>query len=279
MYAWSRRNCSSIYSKNTRERNNCGTPEKNQLMKQRVDASLLFVLLRIRYDKSKGGVMMILVIEDDVLMNKGICHALEKEGHEVKSSKSYEEGLKLAIEDKPSLILLDINLKGKSGIELCKEIRKACEVPIIFITARDTEQDMIEGFDAGCDDYMAKPFSLVILKRKVEAMLRRVVKVDEDVLRDGCLVVDYKKKSVAKDGQILKFTATEYKILETLSKNKGQVLTREQLLEKLWDIDGNFIEENTLSVHIRRLRMKLEDDPKNPRWIITVFGIGYTWGE
>lgn len=222
---------------------------------------------------------MILVIEDDVLMNKGICHTLTKEGYQVMSSLTYIEGLRLATQCKPKLILLDINLKGKSGIDLCQEVRKVSDVPIIFITARDTDKDMIEGFDAGCDDYIAKPFSLVVLKKRVDAILRRVGKVDEDILLEGNLLVDYQKKSVLKEGQAIKLTATEYKLVEVLSKNKGQVLTREKLLEKLWDVDGNFVEENTLSVHMRRLRMKLEDDPKNPMWIVTVFGIGYTWGQ
>ncbi|MGL4798978.1 MAG: response regulator transcription factor [Cellulosilyticaceae bacterium] len=222
---------------------------------------------------------MILVIEDDILMNKGICHTLEKEGYQVMSSKSYEEGLSFAISHKPRLILLDINLKGKSGLALCEEVRKVSDVPVIFITAKDTDKDMIEGFDAGADDYISKPFSLVVLKKRVEAILRRAGQADEDILRDGNLIIDYGKKTVAKDGQVLKLTATEYKLVEVLSKNKGQVLTREKLLEKLWDIEGNFVEENTLSVHMRRLRMKLEDDAKNPHWIVTVFGIGYTWGK
>ena len=222
---------------------------------------------------------MILVIEDDVLMNKGICHTLQQKGYEVMGSKTYEEGLARAISYKPSLILIDINLKGKSGLELCRAVRKGSDVPIIFITARDTDQDMIEGFDLGCDDYIAKPFSLVVLKKRVEALLRRAGDTKGDTLRDGELLIDYQKKSVTKSGQPLKLTATEYKLLEVLSKNKGQVLTKEKLLEKLWDVDGKFVEENTLSVHMRRLRMKLEDDPKAPKWIITVFGIGYTWGE
>ncbi|MGL5676569.1 MAG: response regulator transcription factor [Cellulosilyticaceae bacterium] len=222
---------------------------------------------------------MILVIEDDILMNKGICHTLEKEGHEVMSSQTYDEGLKLAINHRPSLILLDINLKGKSGIVLCQELRKVSDVPIIFITAKDTDKDMIEGFDAGADDYISKPFALAVLKKRVEAILRRAGQPDEDLFRDGNLVIDYGKKTVAKDGQTLKLTATEYKLVEVLSRNKGQVLTREKLLQKLWDIDGNFVEENTLSVHMRRLRMKLEEDAKNPILIVTVFGIGYTWGR
>lgn len=223
--------------------------------------------------------MGILIVEDDLLLNKGIAHSLIKEGYNVKSSYSYDEGMSLIKEEPFDLILLDINLKGKSGMTLCQEIRRTSQVPIIFITAKDTEKDMIEGFDAGCDDYIAKPFSLVVLKKRIEALLRRTGKELGDIFTDGELAVDYNKKSVTKKGEGIKLTATEYKIIEMLSQNKGQVLTRDMILEKLWDIDGNFVEANTLSVHMRRLRMKLEDNPKEPKWLVTVFGIGYTWGE
>ena len=223
--------------------------------------------------------MGILIIEDDVLLNKGIAHTLSKEGYRVLTCMDYEEGIKLAKEASVELILLDINLKGRSGLALCKEIRAYSKVPIIFITARDTDQDMVEGFDVGGDDYIVKPFSLMVLKKRVEAMLRRTTKEDSDKLVDRDITIDYMKKCVYKKDELVKLTATEYKIIEILSKNRGQVLTREILLEKLWDIEGNFVEENTLSVHMRRIRIKLEDDCKNPEYICTVFGIGYTWGE
>lgn len=221
----------------------------------------------------------ILIIEDDELLNRGITFALEQEGHGVVCAHSYTEGYSAFAGGGLDLILLDINLPDKSGDALCTEIRKTSGIPIIFITANDTEQDMIKGFQLGCDDYISKPFSLDVLKQRVRAVLRRTGPADKNVFRSGDITVDFHKMTVTKATQSLKMTATEYRLLELFIKNKGQVLTRQTLLEKLWDSDGSFVDENALSVNIHRLRHKLEDDPKNPVYIITVFGIGYTWGN
>jgi len=221
----------------------------------------------------------ILIVEDDELLNRGLAYALEKEDYGVVTAYSYTEGYAAFLNGGLDLALLDINMPGKSGAALCAELRKTSEIPVIFITANDTEQDMIKGFQLGCDDYISNPFSLDVLKQRVKAVLRRVVVVDKDVFSSGNITVDFHQMIVKKDAELVKLTATEYRLLELLVRNKGQVLTRQLLLERLWDASGNFVDENALSVNIRRLRQKIEDDPKNPGYIIMVFGIGYTWGD
>lgn len=221
----------------------------------------------------------ILMVEDDDLLSKGIAFALEKDNHKVFSVYDYQEGYSIFLKDKFDLVLLDINLPDGSGTQLCTKMRQISDVPIIFITANDTEQDMIRGFQQGCDDYIAKPFSLNVLKQRINAVLRRTGIMDKDSIKHGDLVIDLKRFMVLKAGQSVRLTAKEFKLLELLVKNKGQVLTRQIILEKLWDAEGNFVDENALSVNIRRLRQKLEDNPHQPAYIITVFGIGYTWGD
>ena len=221
----------------------------------------------------------ILIVEDDKLLNEGIAIALKKHSHTVKSGYSYQEAFCMFLNNSFELILLDINLPDRSGLELCKEIRKKSDIPIIFITANDTEQDIVNGFMSGCDDYIAKPFSLEVMNRRIQAVLRRIRTEDESTFRSGVIAVNYKKMLVSKGEVSLKLTATEYKLLALLTQNSGQVLTRDIILQRLWDTDEAFVDENAVSVNMRRLRQKIEDDPKNPKYIRTVFGIGYTWGE
>jgi len=223
----------------------------------------------------------ILLLEDDRSLNKGIRIALEKDNHTVVSAFSFFEGVESYAKNKFDLYLLDINLPDGSGLAFCKKIRETVSSPIIFLTANDTEQDMLEGFKAGCDDYIAKPFSIEVLRQKVIAVLRRIDRQDSKAQKFQYkdMEVNFDRMSVTISGRELKLTATEYRLLEYLIINKGKVLTRSMLLENVWDIDGDYIDENTLSVHVRRLRQKIGDDPKNPEYIITVFGIGYTFGE
>lgn len=224
----------------------------------------------------------ILIVEDDRLLNQGIAYMLKKAGYDPISVFTSSEAWEKYMQD-PSigLIVLDINLPDGSGMELCTQIRLGSEVPIVVLTANDTEQDIIQGFETGCDDYIAKPFSVEVLKQRIQAVLRRVKKEGRGANRflSGELVIDYDKMTLTKAGTPIRLTATEYKLLELLTRCQGQVLTREMIVEKLWDIDGNFVEANALSVNIRRLRQKIEDDPKHPVYIQTVFGIGYTWGS
>jgi DNA-binding response OmpR family regulator len=222
----------------------------------------------------------ILIIEDDTIINNGIKVYLENHGYETVSAYTTAEA-KNALKIAFSLILIDINLPDGDGLNLCQAIRQTSDVPIIFLTANDTEENMIAGFEHGCDDYISKPFSVSVLEQRIKAVLRRsqVQTQSFELFSYKGLMVDFKRMSVTSDGAPVKLSATEFKLLRLLIKNKGQVLTRNTLLEKIWDCDENYIDDNTLSVHIRRLRQKLEPNPKNPQYIITVFGIGYTFGE
>ena len=221
----------------------------------------------------------ILIVEDDKILNRGVAFVLRKEGYEVVSAFSKEEGRSYIFNGEIDFLLLDINLPDGNGLELCREIRNVSNFPIVFLTANNTEEDMVKGFELGCDDYISKPFSVEVLKYKVNAILRRKNLRDENVFSYKDLKISFDKMEVMINEKEVKLTATEYKLLELMVKNKGKVLTKDILLEKLWDNSGNFVDENTLSVNIRRIRKKIEKDPKNPEYITTVFGIGYIFGE
>ena len=221
----------------------------------------------------------VLIMEDDRMLNRGVSIALKKEGYETISAYSLLEGRQSIMNNKIDLLLLDINLPDGNGVEFCRDIRNTVKFPIVFFTANDTEEDMVKGFESGCDDYIAKPFSLELLKHKINAILRRNTNDNADVFEYKNMKINYDKMAVSLNDEVVNLTATEFKLLEVLSKNKGQVLTKEILLQKLWDDSGNFVDQNTLSVNIRRLRKKIETDSKNPEYIKTVFGVGYTFGE
>lgn len=220
----------------------------------------------------------LLIIEDDKYLSKGICDVVEKKGYEAVCVATLKEAEQISLEH-VNLILLDCNLPDGDGLVFCKKLRKKSDVPVIFLTARDTEREMIEGFLAGADDYVAKPFSIGVLLQRIEAVLRRSGKRQQDCFTYKELQVDFANCSVKRKDEIIKLSVTEYKLLELLIKNRGQVLTRQTLLEKIWDCDAKFVDDNTLNVHIRRLRQKLEPDSANPIYVLTVFGIGYTFGE
>lgn len=221
----------------------------------------------------------ILIVEDDIIICGGVKIFLEGKGYQADCAYSLAEARE-ALAQPYHLVILDINLPDGSGIDLCREIRAKGNLPVIFLTAKDTEQDMIQGFQTGCDDYIAKPFSVELLFQRVTAVLRRSSQNNTaDVFSYHNLSVDFDKMQVFCKQEPVKLSATEYKLLELLIRNKGQVLTRESILAKIWDCDEDYVDENTLNVHIRRLRKKIEEDTKNPQYIITVFGIGYTFGE
>ena len=220
----------------------------------------------------------ILIVEDDKILNRGVTFALKKEGYEVICAYSKEEGREVILNNKIDFLLLDINLPDGSGLDLCKEIRDTGDFKIVFFTANDTEEDMLKGFENGADDYISKPFSIEVLKRKVNAMLRNKQR-DESIFEYKDLKIDFDKMAVYKNNLDISLSVTEYRLLELLVKNKGKVITKEIILDKIWDSRGSFVYENTLAVTIRRLRKKIEDDAKNSKYIIAVFGIGYTFGE
>lgn len=220
----------------------------------------------------------ILVIEDDRAMNDGISFALEKEGYHVHSAYTLKEAQK-SLGQKMHLILLDINLPDGDGREFLRGVLAGQAVPVLFLTARDSEEDMLWGFQAGCDDYITKPFSVPILLMKIAAVLKRSGGASRQIYADGELVYDFENKTLMKHGMQMELTALECRLLELFLKNRGIVLTRETLLERIWDVDERFVEEQTLNVTISRLRKKVEDDPEKPGHIKTVFGLGYKWED
>lgn len=218
----------------------------------------------------------IFLLEDDKILSKGISIALEKDGHHVTTAYGYVEALQKYTLKKYDLFLLDINLPDGNGMNFCQKIRQTSQLPVLFLTANDTEEDMLKGYDVGCDDYISKPFSIDVLRRKVSAILKRTI-TETARIQYKDLEVDMEKCLVLLNGEEVHLSATEYKLLCYLIQHKGTVVTKAMLLENLWDKDGNFIDDNTLRVNIKRLRQKLKDD--NQEYIVTVFGIGYTFGE
>lgn len=219
----------------------------------------------------------IFLLEDDKILNKGISIALQKDNHTVTSAYSFIEALNLYNKKSYDLFLLDINLPDGNGMKFCQKIRETMDIPVLFLTANDTEEDMLLGFSAGCDDYIAKPFSIEVLRKKVMAVLKRSGKKCNKRFRYKNLEIDTEKCLVVMNDENIHLTSTEYRLLEYLALNKGRVVTKDMLLENIWDINGDFVDDNTVRVNIKRLRQKLHDEQQE--YIITVFGMGYTFGE
>lgn len=220
----------------------------------------------------------ILVVEDDRALNEGIAFALEKEGYIVHKTCSLREAER-KLEEKMDLILLDINLPDGDGRDFLKNILAGQRVPVLFLTARDSEEDMLAGFRMGCDDYITKPFSMAVLAMKIGAVLKRSKETSRKIYTNGGLVYDYETKTLKNCGREVELTALEIKLLELFLDHKGIVLTRERLLDRIWDVQEKYVEDRTLSVNIHRLREKIEDNPERPKHIRTVFGIGYKWED
>ena len=214
------------------------------------------------------------LIEDDRSLNESLALLLEKEGYQIYKGYSVADGLKL-LNNGLDLLILDVTLPDGLGFSI---IERAKAVPVIFLTARDEEADMIRAYERGCEDYIVKPFSAEILKRRIQVVLRRNAS-DGDVLEYQGLRIDYAKKTVSAGQEKLKLTSREYKLLEYLSRNMGQILSKEMILGKVWDIDGNFVGDNTVSVTINRLKKKLGKTAEGMEYIRNVFGMGYVFGE
>lgn len=221
----------------------------------------------------------ILIVEDDRMLNEGLVMSLSMD-YACEGVYTCEEGRLQVLKNNYDLLILDVNLPDGSGIDLCgwvKERRPSQKV--MFLSANDTESAILDGLAYGAEDYMTKPFSTPILKAKINVILRRMATdIQQDMYIQGHLKVDMGKQEVWVREEQIKVTATEYKLLKLFIDNSRQVLTRAAILEKLWDAHGNYVDENALSVNIRRLRQKIEENPSKPTLIKTVFGIGYTWG-
>lgn len=220
----------------------------------------------------------LLLVEDDVLLGEALKASLEQDGHAVALARSAAQAKKLWQAVRFDLCLLDIRLPDGSGLDLCAGFQQERDTPVIFLTANNTDEDIVRGFQLGCDDYVTKPFAPEVLLQRVLAVLRRTGGAPQ-MIRYQDLEIDLDRQTVRRQGAPIRLTATEWKLLECLARSRGRVLTRNMLLEQIWDVEGSFVDENTLSVHIRRLRQKLEPDPKTPRYVVTVFGLGYTFGE
>lgn len=216
------------------------------------------------------------MLEDDHAISMGISYSLTNEGYEVTTAKSIKEGLKIIEKESFSLYILDLNLPDGSGYDVCKEIKKQGDLPVIFLTAYDDEINVVTGFELGADDYITKPFRLKELSVRIKSILRRYNKDSENgIIAISNIKINTKQAKVYRDNSDIMLTSMEYKLLLTLVENKGRVLSRNVLLEKLWDIDGDFVEDNTLTVYIKRLRDKIEEEPNKPLIIKTVRGLGY----
>lgn len=221
----------------------------------------------------------ILIVEDDDLLNKTLVYNLTGDGYEITSAlnaKTAKDKLSRQIYD---LVLLDINLPDGNGYDLCKIIQpEHPETIVIFLTANDQESDQIRGYEAGAVDYITKPFSIGGLQRKIKAMFTMLEhhKPVKDIYDDGRLFLDFLQQSGTLRGKALNLSAMEFKMLNLFRKNPRQVLTRQQLLEKLWDVDEKFVDEHTLTTAVSRIRSKIESDGGEP-YIKTVYGMGYMW--
>ncbi len=223
----------------------------------------------------------ILFVEDDATIAMGVEYSLKQDGFQVSLAYRLEAARDLLKRQSFDLVLLDLGLPDGSGYELCKEIRAAGDTPIVILSARDEEASIVLGLDLGADEYITKPFRLRELISRMKAVLRRrgPVETSDRTLSCGDVTVMTQQVKVYKNGQEVLLTALEYRLLLTLILNRGRVLTRSQILGSIWDVDEDFVNDNTLTVYIKRLREKLEDDPQNPALIKTVRGLGYQVGE
>ncbi len=221
----------------------------------------------------------IFFVEDDLSLINGLTYAMRKEGYEITVARTSLEADRLWEEGKYDLVILDVSLPDGSGFDFCRKIRAASRVPIMFLTAADEETDIIMGLDIGADDYITKPFKLAVFLSRINALLRRsdnFSQSDTELSSNG-ITIQMLKGEGYKNGKPLELTSGEYKLLCLFMENPNVVLSAEQILGRLWDCEGNFIDNKTLTVYIRRLRMKIEDDPGKPEKIVTVRGRGYKW--
>ena len=221
----------------------------------------------------------ILLLEDDLSLINGLSFAFRKQGFELAVVRTLKEANELWGEGKYDLLVLDVSLPDGTGYEFCKKVRQVSKVPIIFLTASDEEMNIIMGLDIGGDDYITKPFKLGVLVSRINALLRRAKgfnSTDTELQSNGIKVLMLQGQ-VFKNEKLIDLTAAEYKLLCLFMKNPNVVLTKEQILDKLWDCEGNYIDSSTLTVYMRRLRMKIEDNPSEPQMLLTVRRMGYKW--
>ncbi|MCM1048444.1 MAG: response regulator transcription factor [Clostridiales bacterium] len=219
------------------------------------------------------------LLEDDLSLINGLSFAIKKQGYEIVIARTTLEADELWADGKYDLVILDVSLPDGSGFDFCKKIRQTSKVPIMFLTAADEETDIIMGLDIGGDDYITKPFKLAVFLSRINALIRRSENFNNTVteLNSGAINIQLLKGEVYKKGEPVELTASEYKLLCMFMENPDQILSAEQILSRLWDCSENYIDNNSLTVYIRRLRTKIEDNPAEPKRIVTVRGMGYKW--
>ena len=219
----------------------------------------------------------ILLLEDDITLGSGIRLALQSPSVQITLCRTLAQARAAVAENSYDLLILDINLPDGSGLQLLEQVRKISHVPVILLTANDLEMDVVTGLEAGADDYITKPFSLAILRARVNAQLRRSIPVKTFCIEIDRFQFDFDRMEFRKAGQAIELSKTEQKLLRILVENRGQTLPRGVLVDRIWTGDAEFVDENALSVTVKRLRDKLEDTPSSPQYLKTVYGIGYTW--
>ncbi len=224
--------------------------------------------------------MDIFLLEDDEAIGVALVYSLENEGYKVTLAKSIAEAKRIITDRTFALYILDLTLPDGSGYDICRAVKAQGDLPVIFLTAYDDEANAVMGFDLGADDYISKPFRLKELMARIRSVLRRYgAKKTDSVICIKNVTVNSNEARVFKNGEEQILTAMEYRLLLTMLNNRGIVLTRNKLLEDIWDVEGDFVNDNTLTVYIKRLRDKIEDDPADPQIIKTVRGMGYIINE
>lgn len=220
--------------------------------------------------------MKLFVLEDDAAIGMGLSYSLKNEGYDVTVAKNVKSAYEILNKETFSLYILDLTLPDGSGYDVCREIKKSGDFPVIFLTAYDDEVNVVMGLELGADDYISKPFRVKELLARIKSVLRRYSKdLPDGVVNVGSIKVNTNEAKVYKNGAEIILTAMEYKLLLIFINNRGKVLSRQRLLEDIWDVAGDFVNDNTLTVYIKRLRDKIEEDPAKPAVIKTVRGLGY----
>lgn len=216
----------------------------------------------------------VLVVDDEPIVRDVVCRYLERDGLQTIEAGNGQDALACIEEHHPSLVVLDVMLPGVDGIEVCRQIRRGSQTPVILLTALGAEDDRIDGLEAGADDYVVKPFSPREVALRVRSILRRTVCADDELVGFGDVVIDRANRTVHRDGAEVHLTAREFDLLVFLAQNARRVFTRDQLMSRVWGYEAA-LDTGTVTVHVRRLREKLEANPASPRHIQTVWGVGY----
>ena len=219
----------------------------------------------------------ILLLEDDTTLGNGIFLALQSPDLQITVCRTLAQAQDTVARNSFDLLILDINLPDGSGLALLEQVRRTSDMPVILLTANDLEMDIVTGLESGEDDYITKPFSLAVLRARVNAQLRRRAAGKAACFTIGDFLFDFDKMEFRKAGEPIELSKTEQKLLRLLVENRGQTLPRATLVDRIWTDGAEFVDENALSVTVKRLRSKLEDNPSSPEYVKTVYGIGYTW--